>query len=225
MPELHHPFLRDGIEARGYQIEATQACIRCSTLLVMPTGFGKTAVQWNCIADALESGMSKIVITAPTVGLVEQQRRMILERILIDEDNVRTYTGGDRPAKRGAIWEDATIIIATPQVIRNDVDSGLIHLGEVGLLIIDEAHHAKGNHATGQVADRYQRQAKVPWLVAATASPGSTQRSIEQLWNRLNVKQIYVAKREDDLLKPYACLLYTSPSPRDRTRSRMPSSA
>ena len=24
---------------------------------------------------------------------------------------------------------------------------------------------------------------------------------------------------------PYACLLYTSPSPRDRTRSRMPSSA
>ena len=204
MPVLHHPSLRDGIEARGYQIEATQACIRCSTLLVMPTGFGKTAVQWNCIADALESGISKIVITAPTVGLVEQQRRMILERILIDEDNVRTYTGGDRPAKRGTIWEDATIIIATPQVVRNDVDSGLIHLGDVGLLIIDEAHHAKGNHATGQVADRYQRQAKVPWLVAATASPGSTQRSIEQLWNRLNVKQIYVAKREDDLLKPYA---------------------
>ena len=26
-------------------------------------------------------------------------------------------------------------------------------------------------------------------------------------------------------LVPYACLLYTSPSPRDRTRSRMPSSA
>ena len=24
---------------------------------------------------------------------------------------------------------------------------------------------------------------------------------------------------------PYVCLLYTSPSPRDRTRSRMPSSA
>lgn len=204
MPVLHHPFLQDGIEARGYQIEATQACIRCSTLIVMPTGFGKTAVQWNCIADALQSGVGKIVITAPTVGLVEQQRRMILERILIDEDSVRTYTGSDRPANRGTIWGEATIIIATPQVIRNDVDSGLIHLGEVGLLIIDEAHHAKGNHATGQVADRYQTQARQPWLVAATASPGSSQRSIEQLWNRLNVKRIYVAKREDDLLKPYA---------------------
>ena len=28
-----------------------------------------------------------------------------------------------------------------------------------------------------------------------------------------------------DLAPAYACLLYTSPSPRDRTRSRMPSSA
>ena len=26
-------------------------------------------------------------------------------------------------------------------------------------------------------------------------------------------------------MRPYSCLLYTSPSPRDRTRSRMPSSA
>ena len=28
-----------------------------------------------------------------------------------------------------------------------------------------------------------------------------------------------------DTWRPYLCLLYTSPSPRDRTRSRMPSSA
>ena len=101
----------------------------------MPTGFGKTAVQWNCIADALDSGIEKIIITAPTVGLVEQQRRMILERIKIDPEVVRTYTGSDRPAKRGEIWGQASIVIATPQVIRNDVDSGLIHLETVGLLV------------------------------------------------------------------------------------------
>ena len=33
------------------------------------------------------------------------------------------------------------------------------------------------------------------------------------------------AKRANECGKVYACLLYTSPSPRDRTRSRMPSSA
>tara|TARA_B100000614_G_scaffold58481_1_gene51686 strand:+ start:250 stop:1962 length:1713 start_codon:yes stop_codon:yes gene_type:complete len=170
----------------------------------MPTGFGKTAVQWNCIADALHSNVEKIIITAPTVGLVEQHRRMILERIQIDESKVRTYTGSDRPAKRGQIWDEATLLIATPQVIRNDVDSGLIQLKDVGLLIIDEAHHAKGNHATAQVADRYRQQASKPWLIAATASPGSTQKAIEQLWKRLDVKQIFVQKREDNMLRPYA---------------------
>ena len=34
-----------------------------------------------------------------------------------------------------------------------------------------------------------------------------------------------VKKREEVLEDYYSCLLYTSPSPRDRTRSRMPSSA
>ena len=32
-------------------------------------------------------------------------------------------------------------------------------------------------------------------------------------------------KEKEDFDKHVACLLYTSPSPRDRTRSRMPSSA
>ena len=70
MPELCHPFLNDGIEARAYQIAAAKECIRTSTLLVMPTGFGKTAVQWYCMAEALSKDIDKIVLTAPTVGLV-----------------------------------------------------------------------------------------------------------------------------------------------------------
>ena len=41
--------------------------------------------------------------------------------------------------------------------------------------------------------------------------------------------KIYVGKEVFNLIKnkemPKGCLLYTSPSPRDRTRSRMPSSA
>lgn len=204
MPELCHPFLNGGIEARAYQIAAAKECIRTSTLLVMPTGFGKTAVQWYCMAEALAKDISKIVLTAPTVGLVEQQRKMAVERLNLSSDLIKTYTGSDRPTKRGILWEEAKLIIATPQVIRNDVDSGLISLEDVGLLIVDEAHHAKGNHATAQVADRYKQQGKKAWIVAATASPGSTKKNIEALRVRLGVQQIFVAHREDSLLKPYA---------------------
>ena len=41
------------------------------------------------------------------------------------------------------------------------------------------------------------------------------------------IKEYLVDDEEDDLIPGLAviCLLYTSPSPRDRTRSRMPSSA
>ena len=48
---------------------------------------------------------------------------------------------------------------------------------------------------------------------------------------RLDVTQhgfhamVISAKNGSAYIDPYACLLYTSPSPRDRTRSRMPSSA
>ena len=35
----------------------------------------------------------------------------------------------------------------------------------------------------------------------------------------------YAATSSNKPKKRYSCLLYTSPSPRDRTRSRMPSSA
>ena len=38
-------------------------------------------------------------------------------------------------------------------------------------------------------------------------------------------REIAEAGYEFSELGPYGCLLYTSPSPRDRTRSRMPSSA
>ena len=37
--------------------------------------------------------------------------------------------------------------------------------------------------------------------------------------------QIFVVNEDGELLEDYDCLLYTSPSPRDATLSRMPSSA
>ena len=40
-----------------------------------------------------------------------------------------------------------------------------------------------------------------------------------------NEQKMMIQHRDDLMNKINSCLLYTSPSPRDRTRSRMPSSA
>ena len=52
----------------------------------------------------------------------------------------------------------------------------------------------------------------------------------ENLWNEIKEKDVKIgnlfSKLKDQNEEIYKlCLLYTSPSPRDRTRSRMPSSA
>ena len=48
---------------------------------------------------------------------------------------------------------------------------------------------------------------------------------VEQQWISRIHKALNAAQDRGEIEYLYSCLLYTSPSPRDRTRSRMPSSA
>ena len=59
------------------------------------------------------------------------------------------------------------------------------------------------------------------YIMPATAQNG-TQVSIEQARKLIRQEKTEI---ESNYKEQEACLLYTSPSPRDRTRSRMPSSA
>ena len=147
MPHVVHPLLKDGVEARGYQLRSLERILSFSSLMVMPTGFGKTAVEWMAMAEFLRKGARKIVLIAPTTGLVDQQMTMAKERLNLEEERVVAYTGDTGPDKRKALWERATVVMATPQVIRNDAMNGIIDMAHVSLLIFDEAHHATGNHA------------------------------------------------------------------------------
>ena len=151
MAQVVHEFLREGVEARAYQLRSLERILSYSTLMVMPTGFGKTAVEWMAMAEFLRLGATKIVLLAPTTGLVDQQCTMAKERLNVEPEQVVSYTGDTAPDKRKALWDAGTVIMATPQVIRNDAMNGTIDLSTVNLLIMDEAHHATGNHAYAQV--------------------------------------------------------------------------
>ncbi len=203
MPHVVHPLLSDGVEARGYQLRSLERILSFSSLMVMPTGFGKTAVEWMAMAEYLRKGSCKIVLIAPTTGLVDQQRTMAVERLNLDEACIVAYTGETGPEKREALWKQATVVMATPQVIRNDAMNGIIDLTEVDLLILDEAHHATGNHAYAQVGNLYQRTNPNGRVLAATASPGSTLRNINEVRTNLNAHNLDLCKRDEPLLKEY----------------------
>ena len=170
--------------------------------MVMPTGFGKTAVEWMAMAE-FQDGSEKIVLIAPTTGLVDQQRSMAVQHLNIEEHRIVTYTGDTGHDKTAGTWEQATVVMATPQVIRNDAMSGIIDLSDVDLLIMDEAHHATGNHAYAQVGTLYQRTNPRGRVLAATASPSSSLRNINEVRTNLNAHNLDLCKRTDPLLDAY----------------------
>ena len=174
MPTMIHPLLQEGVEARGYQVRALRNALTASCLMVMPTGFGKTAVQWMLMAETLRLSNKKIILIAPTTGLVDQQQRMAREMINIDPKLIVRYTGETPPNKRRALWDSGQILMATSQVIRNDAINGIIALEDVALLIFDEAHHATGNHPYAQVGDLFLTANPDGYTLGATASPGTT---------------------------------------------------
>ena len=112
MPHVVHPLLREGVEARGYQLRSLERILSFSSLMVMPTGFGKTAVEWMAMAEHLRRGVEKIVLIAPTTGLVDQQRSMAVERLNIASERIVAYTGETGPDKRKALWDEATVVMA-----------------------------------------------------------------------------------------------------------------
>ena len=215
MPTMIHPLLQDGVEARGYQVRALKNALTSSCLMVMPTGFGKTAVQWMLMAETLRLTDKKIILIAPTTGLVDQQQRMAREMINIDPEIIVRYTGETPPNKRRTLWDKGKILMATSQVIRNDAVNGIIALEDVALLIFDEAHHATGNHPYAQVGDLFLNANPDGNTLGATASPGTTKASILEVAKRLGIRKLDISKRNEPMLKPYAVELHNDIVPVD----------
>ena len=212
MAVVVHPFLKDGVNARAYQLMALRNALAASTLMVMPTGFGKTAVEWMAMAEALRLNNGKILLLAPTTGLVEQQQRMARDMLDLEPEFIQTYTGDIAPAKRPPVWKMARIVMATSQVIRNDAMNGSIDLSEVSLLIVDEAHHGTGKHAYAQVGHLYREaHDHAPLVLGATASPGSTEQNIMEVIRTYGFECLDVSRKEDPLLQPYAVDMSTVP--------------
>ena len=203
MATVRHPLLRDGVEARPYQLRSLEQVLTASSLMVMPTGFGKTAVQWMTMAEFLHRGAQKIILIAPTTGLVDQHVRMAKQFLAVEPEGIVAYTGGTPPAKRETLWKEGRVFMSTPQVVRNDAINGTLDLSEVSLLIVDEAHHATGNHAYAQVGKMYRQQRPNGRVLGATASPGSNLKNIKEVKTNLDTLSVDLSKRTELLLKPY----------------------
>jgi len=193
-----HPRIRRGlIEARDYQLNIARAAARFSTLVVLPTGLGKTVIALFVIAEVLEKKPAdrKVLFLAPTKPLVEQHASFLRET-LVDPGGVVVFTGEVKPEKRGVLWEENRIICSTPQVIVNDILAGRISLDSVALVVFDEAHRAVGDYAYVFIGEEYQ---KVPGglVLAMTASPGSSVEKIMEVCGHLGIEHVEIRSKYD----------------------------
>ena len=227
---ISHPLLKEGtIEERKYQISIARVAEKASTMVVLPTGLGKTTIallvilkkleeigvgcnEENSVASACEGSVvgadvsenekqveeseridrGKILFLAPTRPLVEQHAAFLRSVLKIKASSVVVFTGNILAKKRSSLWKSALIVVATPQVIENDLLAGRISLEDVVLVVFDECHRAVGNYSYVFIAEKYREQAKKPHVLGLTASPGSEKERIMAVCEALGLSLIHI---------------------------------
>ncbi|HJJ88166.1 MAG TPA: DEAD/DEAH box helicase, partial [Methanocorpusculum sp.] len=189
------------IEARSYQTAIADSALSANTLVVLPTGMGKTAVALLVAAARIDSG--KILMLAPTKPLVEQHLRYFSKNLLLEEGDVVMFTGSTASPKRVEAWNSARFVVATPEVIKNDLIAGRYDLEDVSLLIVDECHRTVGNYAYVFIGRRYNETASSPLVLGMTASPGSDPEHVAEICEHLSITSVESRVETDADVRPY----------------------
>ncbi|CAK8690224.1 unnamed protein product [Clavelina lepadiformis] len=172
---------------REYQDElATPALNGKNSMIVAPTGSGKTFVALKvCIEQLKSRSDAKVIFLVPRVPLVEQQFNLFKKHLPEEEDMIFKVTGEMSSSIPVHISvERHRVTIMTAQILLNIFNDGLMTISDISLLIFDECHHAVKSDPYSMImncyldvmkenASRTSHLAKrLPQILGMTASPG-----------------------------------------------------
>lgn len=193
-----------GFTPRLYQETILNTAATRNTLVVLPTGLGKTNIFLMLTAQRLKTHPgSKALLMGPTRPLIDQYREVFRKHFEISDDRMCVLTGMVKPEKRIELWNNSTVIFSTPQGLENDILAGKIRFDEVTLLGFDEAHRAVKEYSYVWIAKQYIKTARFPRVLALTASPGSDMEKITEVCKNLFIEDIEVRTEADADVKPY----------------------
>ena len=195
---VERPLLNPGvIERREYQLELAEVGTTDHTLVCLPTGLGKTTVSLLVTASRLAEVGGTSLLLAPTKPLVSQHADFYRTALSIPDEEIVTFTGEVRPDDRADLWERAQLVIATPQVVENDLIGSRISLSDTTHITFDECHRASGDYAYNYIAERYHADAENPLVTGMSASPGGDREAIEEVCANLGLNEVTVMTEED----------------------------
>ena len=196
---LSHKFIKpNSVELRDYQINLADGAKKENSLIVLPTGLGKTTIALQVIADYLQKATAGVLFLAPTRVLVNQHYEFLKENLLIEDIGI--VTGEDLPQKRKKKWMNS-VICATPEITRNDLDRNIVSSDQFNLVIFDEAHRTVGDYAYSQIADSIQ--GNNIRILGMTATLPSEKEKATEIITKLRIQNLLQRSDDSPDVKPY----------------------
>ena len=196
--------LSAGFQAREYQKRIAEVAASTNTLVVLPTGLGKTIIAIMVAAQLLEKYPgTKAMVLAPTRPLVLQHLRAFEAELRLTAGSMVALTGTVDPGERELLWMKSRVIFATPQTVYNDVRHGRVSLQDVVLAVFDEAHRSVKDYTYTKLATAYRETALRPRIMGLTASPGASKERINEIKRILFIEAVEARSEESEDVKGY----------------------
>jgi ERCC4-related helicase len=189
---------KNSIEKRDYQVNLANQAIQENCIVVLPTGLGKTAVALQVIAEYLAKGNGGILFLAPTRVLVNQHYEFLKEHLTIDD--ISLITGEDIIQKRTKLWNNS-VVCATPEITKNDLDRQIVSPEQFNLVIFDEVHRTTGDYAYSGIAQRFT-DSNIRILGMTATLPSEKDKATEIL-TKLRISSVAERTEESPDVKPY----------------------
>uniref|UniRef100_A0A804L163 Dicer-like 3 n=1 Tax=Musa acuminata subsp. malaccensis TaxID=214687 RepID=A0A804L163_MUSAM len=174
--QKHEP---EEFEPRSHQLAVYEVALRTNTIAVLETGSGKTMISVMLVKhfgeELKKRGDQRLILfLAPTVHLVVQQ----YETIKVHTDVDVQYCCGAKAVDAWSIasWQKEVstyqVMVMTPQILLDVLRKGFLNLDMVHLMVIDECHHALGDHPYNKLMKEfYHKSVLKPHIFGMTASP------------------------------------------------------
>ncbi|MBS3134867.1 DEAD/DEAH box helicase family protein [Candidatus Woesearchaeota archaeon] len=186
---------------RLYQENITHTSLTKNTLVVLPTGLGKTSIAMMLASNRLNNFRnSKVLFLAPSKPLVAQHMKTFKKHI---DARMNIFTGEVKPELRKELYKENEIIFSTPQTVANDITGKRINLKDFSLLVLDEVHKCVGNYDYVFIAKEFMKNSQYPRILGLTASPGSDKAKIEEIRKNAFIEEIEIRSNDDVDVKPY----------------------
>jgi hypothetical protein len=199
---------------RDYQASAAKASIARNTLLVLPTGLGKTIVALlhveSILGGAIPAGKAAVcIMMAPTKALLVQHRDLFQRHLRVADAGLAIVDGETEPDNRKRFYASLAgrrvVLFMTPQTVLHDLEKGRLSRACIIDLVVDEAHHATQGDPYALVYSHLREHGVSPRVLAMTASPGETEMRIVDVCQNLGINPVdsIIKQREDPDVKPH----------------------